>query len=206
MDKKPVHLLSTCSDPRQQTTVRRWTGEEHASVSCPEVLPLYVKAMRGVRLDVFTDSQRLAQAYSKLGRRSRKWFFSLVWFIVDIAIHNAYILYQNKHQQSHFSQKDFRKALMKQLVGSHTSRKSCKPTLKHQRDSGDPTPFAVLCNSEKRGACSTQCRQRVGQGGSNQRQHWRCEDCQTFMCVPDCYNKHVQALVERAAQCHMVDQ
>jgi hypothetical protein len=62
MDKKPVtvHLLSTCSDLRRlQTTVRRWTGEEHASVSCSEVLPLYQKAMRCV--DVF--SQR--QAYSK---------------------------------------------------------------------------------------------------------------------------------------------
>jgi hypothetical protein len=147
--------------------------------------------MRGV--DVF--SQR--QSYSKLGRRSRKWFYSLVWFIVDIAIHNAYILYQNKHQQSHFSQKDFRKALMKQLVGCHTSRKMRSTVPKRQRDS-----LHLLQHSQQRGTCS-QCRQRVGDGGHNARSHWRCEDCQTFMCVPECYNNHIRALAENTA--HTVD-
>jgi len=192
MDKKPVHLLSTCSDPCQQTTVRRWTGEEHASVSCPEVLPLYVKAMRGV--DVF--SQR--QAYSKLGRRSRKWFYSLVWFIVDIAIHNAYILYQNKHKQSHFSQKDFRKALMQQLVGGHTSRKCRAAPLKRPRDS-----LHRLQHVKQQGTC-VRCAKTVRQGGHNKRSSWRCEDCQNFLCVPRCYNEHIQALAGDAA--HIVDE
>ena len=193
MDKKPVHLLSTCSDPCQQTIVRRWTGDEHASVSCPEVLPLYVKAMRGV--DVF--SQR--QSYSKLGRRSRKWFYSLVWFI-DIAIHNAYILYQNKHQQSHFSQKDFRKALMQQLVGGHTSRKCRAAPLKRPHDS-----LHRLQHVKQQGTC-VRCAKTVRQGGHNKRSSWRCEDCQNFSCVPNCYNEHIQALAEQhagRATCHL---
>jgi hypothetical protein len=186
MDSKPVHLLSTCSDPRQQTTVRRWTGEEQASVSCPEVLPLYIKAMRGV--DVF--SQR--QSYSKLGRRSRKWYYSIVWFLVDVAIHNAFVLYQNKHQQKNFEQKDFRKALMEQLVGAYSSRKAAAASPKRPRDS----LHAIIQYSTPR-AC-VQCRGRVKQGGNNRRTRFGCEDCNQALCLPVCYNKHIASCTQHS--------
>ena len=72
--------------------------------------------MRGA--DVFAQRQ----SYNKIGRRSRKWFYSLLWFMVDIAIHNAYILYQQKHSKQHYDEKAFRKELMQLLVAGFSAR------------------------------------------------------------------------------------
>ena len=132
MDKKPVNLLSTFNDAKEEKVVQRRTGKELIEVKCPTVLPTYLRTMRAV--DVF--SQRLS--YSKIGRRSKKWFYSLMWFMMDTGIHNAFILYQKKHKREHYTEKDFRKELMTQLVNGFTSRKLSRraaPPVKHCRDS-----------------------------------------------------------------------
>ena len=123
-----------------------------------------------------------------------KWFYSVVWFLVDTAIHNSFILYQRRHTKKNFGEKQFRMELMKQLVGSFSARVAHAHFRKHPRDS-----LHRLEHGEERGAC-VQCRKRVGDGGHNQRSHWRCLDCEVFLCAPDCYNKHVQQLTEEAAQ------
>jgi hypothetical protein len=84
MDKKTVNLISSCTDPTAAASIPRRTGRAEYDVACPAVVPLYTKYLRGV--DVF--SQR--QSYSKIGRRSRKFFYCLMWFLLDVAIHNAY--------------------------------------------------------------------------------------------------------------------
>jgi hypothetical protein len=187
MDKKPVNLLSTCADAKKSNTVQRRTGSELQDVACPEVLTLYLRYMRGV--DVFAQRQ----SYNKIGRRSRKWFYSLVWFLVDVAIHNAYILYQQRHNRQSYDEKDFRKELMQLLVGGFSARKGAgarRPAPKHARDSLHP-----LEHADRQGACA-QCRRRVGDGGHNARSRWRCADCNVFLCMPDCYNAHVTQLAE----------
>lgn len=184
MDKKPVNLLSTCTNAEASSMVKRRTGSELADVSCPAVLPLYLSTMRGV--DVFAQRQ----SYNKIGRRSRKWYYSLLWFLLDVAIHNAFILFQQKHKRESYDEKTFRKALMQQLVGDFSARKA-----KQQHVAGRVHARASqhrLQHSEDRGACH-ECRHHVGGGQHNARSHWRCEDCQVFLCIPHCYNKHVQA-------------
>jgi hypothetical protein len=179
MDKKPVNLLSTCADAKKSSTVQRRTGSELQEVACPEVLPLYLRYMRGV--DVFAQRQ----SYSKIGRRSRKWFYSLVWFLVDVAIHNAYILYQQRHKQQSYDEKAFRKELMRLLVAGFSARKGAgarRPAPKRARDS-----LHTLEHADRQGAC-WQCRRRVGDGGHNARSRWRCADCNVFCCMPDCYS------------------
>jgi len=187
MDKKPVNLLSTCTNAEASSMVKRRTGSELVDVSGPAVLPLYLSTMRGV--DVFAQRQ----SYNKIGRRSMKWYYSLLWFLLDVAIHNAFILYQQKHNRESYDEKDFRKALMEQLVGDFSARKSQQQHVAgrvHARASQHR-----LQHSEGRGACH-ECRHRVGAGENNARSRWRCEDCQVFLCMPDCYNKHVQAQAE----------
>jgi hypothetical protein len=189
MDKKPVSLLSTFNDPLEKRTIKRRTGKDLFDVACPSVVPDYLRTMRGV--DVFAQRQ----SYSKIGRRSRKWFYSLVWFMFDVAIHNAFILYQKKHKQPHYSEKDFRKQLMDHLVNGFTSRKKGRtaPVLKRQRDSLHP-----LEHVSKHSDC-VQCRPKLEQGQHGRRSHYRCSDCKVFLCVPDCYNKHVQAHIDEQA-------
>lgn len=185
MDKKPVNLLSTCCDAKEESMIKRRTGKDLIDVACPSVVPMYLRTMRGV--DVFAQRQ----SYSKIGRRSKKWFYSLVWFMFDVAIHNAFILHQRKHKQRNYSEKDFRKQLMDQLVMGFSSRKKkgrATPIPKRRRDS-----LHSVQHCDQRGTCA-ECRSKVGTGGHNQRSHWRCSECEVFLCMPACYNRHVQAL------------
>ena len=185
MDKKPVNLLSTFNDAKEETVVQRRTGKELIDVTCPTVLPTYLRTMRAV--DVF--SQRLS--YSKIGRRSKKWFYSLMWFMMDTGVHNAFILYQKKQNHQHYSEKDFRKQLMEQLVNGFTARKKpgrAAPTPKRSRDVSH-----ALAHSASHHDCKL-CRKRLPHGRHGRQTQWRCADCNISLCVPDCYNKHIQTL------------
>ncbi|KAG8235826.1 hypothetical protein J437_LFUL016087 [Ladona fulva] len=85
---------------------------------------LYTKCMGGVdRADQF-------RSYYGFGRTTKKWWKYLFAFVVNTAIVNSYILFKETTSLS-FSrhgptQKDFRLALYKQMIGNFTSRKiSC---------------------------------------------------------------------------------
>jgi hypothetical protein len=73
--------------------------------------------MRAV--DVFFSHH---QSYYSLGRRAKKWWPRLAWFLIDIGIVNAHILYV-KHTEISINQRQFRKQLMRELVASFTARK-----------------------------------------------------------------------------------
>ena len=130
MDKKPVNLLSTYCDPHLRDEVQRWRAskrggkrDRRVTLPCPEVVTEYHTWMRGV--DVF--SQR--ESYSRIGHRARRWWPRLAWFLIDMAINNAYILYrqymagQEESDIAAQSPKGFRRALMQALVGTFTARK-----------------------------------------------------------------------------------
>jgi Transposase IS4 len=187
MDKKPVNLISTCCNPTKESHIPRRQGWEKINVKCPEVLPLYTRYLRGV--DVFAQRH----SYSKIGRKSRKFFYSLIWFLVDVAIHNAFLLHLMKHRLRNYDEKAFRQQLMQQLVGTFSARKKVMGQPKRPRDA-----LHCIVHTEQRGPCQ-QCRTRVGHGDHNRRSHWCCDDCQVFLCMPECYNKHIQALAEQRA-------
>ncbi len=185
MDKKPVNLISSRHDPTQQSSITRREGREQINVSCPPVLNLYTKHLRGV--DVF--SQR--QSYNKIGRRLKKYFYSLIWFFMDVAIHNAFILYLRKHKPQRFAEKEFRKQLMQLLLADFSSVKGHgrrAPAAKRHRD-----VLHQLEASQDKRDCS-QCRPKLARGQHGRQTHYRCVDCNIFLCMPDCYNKHVQEL------------
>ena len=79
--------------------------------------------MRAV--DVFSRRE----SYCRIGRRARRWWPRLAWFLVDLAINNAYVLYceymagQQVSDIAAHTPKAFRRALMKELVGTFTARK-----------------------------------------------------------------------------------
>jgi hypothetical protein len=144
--------------------------------------------MRGV--DVLAQRQ----SYCKIGRRSRKWFYSLVWFLLDIAIHNAYILYQHKHTLKNYDEKAFRKQLMQELVAGFSARRKAASVPKHPRDSLHRLEHAAVHRD-----CAAY-RPKLSDGRHGRRSHYRCVDCNVYLCLPDCYNKHVQELSSAAAE------
>jgi Transposase IS4 len=191
MDKKPVNILSSCTDPTKTCQVKRWREGEHKNIDCPEVLVQYMRYMRGV--DVM--SQRLS--YSKIGRRSRKWFYSLVWFLMDVAIHNAYVLWQQKHNRRNKNEKDFREELMQQLVAGFSARKGNGKATAPQKRPRDS--LHRLAHSSEARSCQ-ECKRPLQHGQHNVRSHWLCEDCNVHLCVPKCYNKHIQSLAAEQAE------
>lgn len=86
-DTKLVCFLSTQSNPVGDQTVNR-KQHDGTVIQVPTVPAAisYNKNMGGVDLN---DQQR---NYYAVGRKSRKWWRSLLWFLVDVSIVNAHIL------------------------------------------------------------------------------------------------------------------
>jgi len=77
---------------------------------------------------------------------------------------------------------------MQLLVNDFCARKKRGAAAKRSRD-----VLHQLEHSPTARACRV-CSGPVGRGGNNRRSHYSCADCNVALCVPDCYNKHIQAL------------
>ena len=133
VDRKPVNLLSTYCDPVSEDEVQRWRRssargrrDRRVRLTCPQVLVQYHHWMRGV--DVWSQKE----SYNRIGRKSRRWWPRLAWFLIDMAVSNAHVLYLryvdalSEPKPSHASaasQHEFRCALMTAPVGTFTARK-----------------------------------------------------------------------------------
>ena len=86
-DKRPVHILSTLSQPEEtQTVSRRERDGSVVDVSVPSAILTYTKYMGGVNL-----GDQLRKYYSVCLKcvKNYKYFF---WFLFDVCITNAFIL------------------------------------------------------------------------------------------------------------------
>ena len=128
-DKKTIHLLSTADDPGApavQVERKRRDGTRN-NVSCPMVVREYNAHMNGV------DHADQLRSEHATYRTSKKWWHYVFWFLVDLAVANAFILFrESPHHQRQtktgrrkpWRQVEFRQALSKQLIGRvRTSRK-----------------------------------------------------------------------------------
>lgn len=106
-------------------------------------------------------------------------------FYLNTAIHNAFILYQRKHNKHNYAEKDFRKEVMSALVNDFSARKSKSHPISTKKRSLESSHTIAYTKHRCR-----VCRNRVGEGGHNRRSHYRCDECNIFVCIPDCYNKH----------------
>ena len=117
MDTKCVHVLSTAFDPNTVVDVKRKQKDgTRLSVTCPKPVFEYTQHMGGV--DRFDQRRSM---YS-VRRRSRKWWMRLLYFVIDAAVVNAYILYNSVHPDEAMSTFQFRQNLFRGLVGSYSSR------------------------------------------------------------------------------------
>jgi len=120
-DKKPVHLLPTLSDPTIVTKATRRVGADAVDVDQPHCVYDYNRFMSGV--DTF-DQHR---GNYDVGRKGKKAWRYLCWFLLNAAIINAFVLYQatsrrqlRKRRYRHLA---FRLELVEQLIGGFSGRK-----------------------------------------------------------------------------------
>lgn len=117
-DKKPVYFLSTQSNPIGDEQVdRRQRDGSIVQVPSVPVVKSYNNNMGGVDLN---DQMR---GYYMTGRKSKKWWRCLLWFLVDICIVNAHILEKLSRRHTNRTQLAFRLDLVKNLVGDFSARR-----------------------------------------------------------------------------------
>ena len=108
-----------------ETTVkRRKVDGTQEDVPCPPLLPDYQAYMRGV------DRGDQLISYYNIGRRSKKWWKRVFYYILECAMLNRFLLdgyvRPAEHARSGRAKRDmleFRLELANELIGSFTSRK-----------------------------------------------------------------------------------
>ena len=101
VDKRSIYFVSTFhsaeapSSAQQPFVKRRRLDGTQQDIACPPVLPDYQEFMRGV------DRGDQLHTYYKIGRRSRKWWKIIFFYIVECAVLNAFILDKSVHPSEH---------------------------------------------------------------------------------------------------------
>ena len=175
-DKKLILLLYNHMDPNRLTTMQRW-GEDGAiyQLGCPQAIRDYFHHARAV--DVINQLH-----YSYLpGRKSRKCWTRLVWWLIDICILHAFRLWQVQHpDESHLT---FRLQLAHELM-------ECLPPERRPQRSAHSAPGGTSLarehyseRSQARGDC-VHCSRRPD--GRVTTQHV-CAKCGVHLCVGACF-------------------
>jgi len=178
-DKKLVLLLYNHVDPKQLASLQRW-GDDGViyQLGCPQAIHDYFHYARAV--DVINQLH-----YSYLpGRKSRKCWTRLVWWLIDICILNSYRLWQTQHpQETHL---DFRMQLAHELM-------NCLPAERKPQRASHPPPggaslakdhYSVL--SQARGDC-VHCSH---QPNSRVNTQYICAKCRVHLCVGACFSAY----------------
>ena len=116
-DTKLVSFLSTQSNPVSDVTVN--TKQRDGSLVEVSTVPATISYNKNMGDVDFNDQHR---KYYSVGRKSRKWWHYLLWFLVDVSIINGHILECEAQNHLSRSQMDFRLELAKKLIGNFSSR------------------------------------------------------------------------------------
>lgn len=198
-DSKEVLLLTNAFHPKvDKTTIMRTQKDgSKMAIECPLAVKEYTKRMGGVdRFD------QVKSTYS-VGRRSKKWWLRIFYFLLDTSITNAYLLYCQNENVTKLSNLEFRVSIARGLISGFTSRKRrsgpvnyvCKrkAVLSENRQKalhviaeeirytnvGDHMP-AELPSYKRCRMCSTKIKDK--------RSKIMCEKCGVPLCITPCFS------------------
>ena len=200
-DRRMVYFLTTAhvAQAAEDVTIER-RGEmgQKLQVKCPPLLPDYQKFMRGV-----DHGDQLISQYNA-GRRSKKWWRREFFYLLEVAILNAYILegsFDQRHNQIGRKKRDllaFRIELAEALIGTFRGKRRAgqprivsddarlKPELHHLPEHSPVARDCVVCC--KRGEV-----QMMERTEYRHRTHIVCSACKVYLCVNkerDCFKKY----------------
>lgn len=200
-DTKLVTVMSTAFHPKETTSCLRTQKDgTKKSFTCPVAVSEYTKRMGGV--DRFDQKK----AVYELGRKSKKWWKRLFYFLLDVAITNSHILYANNSRvHNPMSQKAFRLALARGLINNTTFRKRkfssmpkyAKKSRKSEDDSRQKKVFSIPEEIQYGNigqhfpeAIPTYRRCRLCSSATkNKRSNVQCDTCEVPLCVVPCFKE-----------------
>ena len=185
-DKRAISMLSTNASPTMDTASRR-TKEGLVDKQIPQSVLIYNANMGGV------DRHDQLRSYYPIGRKSHKWWRCCLWFLIEVAALNAYILYKNMPRPptskpvSHFNfHMDIARSLMK---GSSRKRRQVEvPAAGGLAVPGTSVEHRRIRLPGRKKQCF-QCRQKNIRYESNRRPEtvFGCVLCNTHLCDEMCF-------------------
>ena len=181
--------MSTTSQPETTGTVlRRQRDGTRVSVPCLEAIISYNQNMGGV------DRGDQLRGYYNCKVKSRKFYKYIFYFLLDVSITNAFILYKNFRSSPTFKTiKKFWLQLARELIGGYTSRCRAGPGGGVIR----PLPlqhFPLKINKDQCEPERKRRRVRCSQHKKRTQTSWFCRECGVFLChtgdaATDCFLK-----------------
>lgn len=189
-DKRDVHMLTTVNSAEMSPSgkIDHTTGNEKIKPQC--VLD-YIKKMGGV------DKVDMMDSFVGCTRKTLKWYKKLFFHFVDLAVHNAFIVYKVKNDSSLTYQK-FRKNLVRQLVEEHhTPRKpssggrppAYNPLRLTARHFPSEIPATVQQGKNTRRYCKV-CLTTKKCPQKRQKTRFMCKPCNTVLCPTECFEQY----------------
>ena len=110
-------VMYTNNDPQCVTSVpRRQTNGSREEVNCPLAITSYNKNMAA------RDKGDQSRRYYHCRIKSKKFYKYIYYFLFDVTITNAFILYRGWSGATEITIKQFRIQLAKKLIGGYCSR------------------------------------------------------------------------------------
>ena len=175
-DQKAIVVLFNHISPRLTNTVERWNDDgEKVEIECHQAIYDYFHHARSV--DVLNQ---LHYSYL-LGRKARRCWPRLAWWLLDMCMVNAYKLWSMVNCKK--TQLDFKQQLMEQLLDQIPQDQLPR------RHGGRPSAAHALVKDHYLKAagqlsdcvhCSDRSKKRV-------RSSFICHTCDVHLCVGECF-------------------
>ena len=172
-DRRAVYMLTNHRSPAEITYVSSSGSSEQKAV--PTAVLDYNQFKGGV-----DTVDQLRGSYA-VGRKSKKWWPQLVWWLIDMCIINAFSLY-NQQQQVRISQLEFREQLMQQLVEQYPQERARIGRHRRSPHLHNEEGHWPECTEQKLDCvyCSKEPNQR-------KRSSYRCKLCHVHLCIDPCF-------------------
>ena len=194
MDNKAVMLLSNFISPKEHIIVKRRKAgtADKIEVKCPEMVVRYNKYMGGVDL-----MDQLKTSYQCDRKSTKKFYLRLFFDVMDIAMNNACIVYNDlmkaeNSESKPFTTLEFREDVATKLIGKYSSRQRNIPTTSKKTKISSILPASQPRHSLQKGKKRKRCVFRSENGVEN-RTNNNCDVCDVYLCFTnqrDCFAAH----------------
>lgn len=182
-DRRLVYLLTTHTSPAETKSVER---DDRNGGTVQRSVPTAVADYNQHKSGVDTIDQ--LHSYYSIGRRSKKWWPRLAWWLIDMCIINAYSLFSQRSQVQS-SQLDFRIQLIQSIVEAYPISSTYSNYSQHSHV-GRPRGIHSPHRSEHRRTC-VQC----SEGRENRCETvFECKQCRVHLCIDPCFEAYHRAL------------
>ena len=114
--RKGIYFLSNYHNITDVMSVgRRNKDGSREEITCPELVKDYIENME------FVDKAGMLKALYEVNRKSQKWWHKIFWYILDVMVVNAFIIYREQTNNMKTNLMKFRLSLVTGLIGAKTN-------------------------------------------------------------------------------------